>query len=243
MKAMIFAAGLGTRLKPLTNKIPKALVEINGKTLLEYAVEKLKSVGVTEIVINVHYLAHKIEEYLIDKNYFNIDFAISDERDELLNTGGGLKHAQDLLVGDEPFFVYNVDIVSSIDLGKVLEKHLKEKALVTLAVSQRKTSRYLLFNEEEALCAWENRKTAEKKIVHGNSLLSPLAFSGIQVVNPEIFPLISEKGCFSIIDVYLRLAKEEKIISYDHTGDLWLDIGKIDEINVAEKVINELYSA
>lgn len=236
MKAMIFAAGLGTRLKPLTDNLPKALVPINGITLLEYAIEKLKKAGVTGIIINVHYLADKVEVFLKEKNNFGINICLSDEREELLNTGGGLKKALDFF-DTVPFFVYNVDILSNIDLRQMYDSHIENKALATLAVSRRKTSRYLLFNERNELCAWENRKTAEKKIINSESLLSPLAFSGIQVVSPRIKNHLTENGAFSIIDAYLRLAKMHKIHAYDHTGDLWFDIGKIKEFTELEQKV------
>ncbi|MBK8807706.1 MAG: nucleotidyltransferase family protein [Bacteroidales bacterium] len=241
MRALIFAAGLGTRLRPITDSIPKALLEINKVTLLENAINSLKLVGVDYIVINVHYFADLIEDFVKKNNYFGITIKFSDERDALLNTGGGLKKASCFLDGDEPFFVYNVDVVSTIDLKGMYLKHIENDAIATLAVLQRRTSRYLLFDGNDRLCAWENRKTLETKIANRSSLLLPLAFSGIQVVSPEIFNLINEEGAFSIIDVYLRLAVSNKIICYNHTGDLWVDIGKIEELEEAKKIFNQIY--
>lgn len=239
---MIFAAGLGTRLKPITDTIPKALLKVCNKTLLEYAIEKLKNAGVKEIIINVHAFADQIEQFVKSRNNFDLTIHFSDERSELLNTGGGLKHAQAFLRGSEPFFVYNVDVVSSIDLNVLLNKHIKNNALATLAVQRRKTSRYLLFNEFDELCAWENRNNEKKIIINDKSLLDALAFSGIQIIEPRFFDLLIEEGAFSLIDTYLRLAQTERIIAYDHTGDIWVDIGKINELSEAESIVKNYFS-
>ncbi|MFO7868454.1 MAG: nucleotidyltransferase family protein [Bacteroidales bacterium] len=234
MKAMIFAAGFGSRLKPITNNIPKALVKFRGKTLLEYAIEKLKHYSVDEIIVNVHHFSQQIKDF-ISSHDFGIPIYISDETSLLRNTGGGLVHAQQYLQGDSPFFVYNVDIISTINLHDLLEFHMKHDALITLAVKERETSRYLLFDDNMELSAWENRVTNEHKIAKFSDNYIPFAFSGIQIVNPEIFELINETGCFSIMDLYLRLAQHNSIKAYNHTEDFWLDVGKFNEIKSVEK--------
>jgi len=236
MKAMIFAAGLGTRLKPLTENKPKALVECNGRTLLEYAILNLKHSGCTEIVVNVHHYSHMVKDFLRTHDY-GIPIHISDETDQLLDTGGGLLKARPFLEGSEPFLLCNVDILSSIDFSQMLAYHTKHNALATLAVSDRKTSRYLLFDTENNLCAWENRKTGDLKVVHQKDSYIPLAFSGIQIISPQIFDFITESGKFAIMDLYLRLAASQKILAYDHTGDFWLDVGKYEEFHAIEELV------
>lgn len=208
---MIFAAGLGTRLKPYTNTKPKALVELAGKTLLERAIQKLVKLGVDRIVINVHHFADLIEDFLKENNNFGVDIRISDERDHLLDTGGGLKKAIDLFIPDAPVLIYNVDILSSIDLNELIQQHESSKALVSMVMRKRESSRYLYFNKEKQLTGWKNCKTGEVKKARVDMEESkPLAFSGIHLVNPKLFDLIEEDGKFSIIDLYLRLAKTEK---------------------------------
>lgn len=236
MKAMIFAAGLGTRLKTMTADKPKALVECNGRTLLEYAILKLKYFGFSEIIINVHHFSEKIIEFVKSHDY-GIPIVISDETLQLLDTGGGLLYAKKHLVGNDPFLVCNVDIISSIDFQKMIDFHIKQNALVTLAVSDRQTSRYLLFDETNQLCAWENRKTQEKKIVRQREKYIPLAFSGIQIISPKIFDFITESGKFAIMDLYLRLAETQLIVAYNHTGDFWLDVGKFEEFESIENQV------
>lgn len=236
MKAMIFAAGLGTRLKTLTEHKPKALVECNGHTLLEYAIRNLKHSGFDEIIINVHHFSEQIISY-IQSNDFGVSITISNESDELLDTGGGLLKAKDFFIGNEPFLVCNVDILCTIDFKKMIDYHTKHNALATLAVSSRNTSRYLLFDENNQLCAWENRKTQEQKIVRQREHYTPLAFSGIQIISPKIFDYITESGKFAIMDLYLRLAANQPIIAYDHTGDFWLDVGKFEEFESIEQQV------
>ena len=163
MKAMIFAAGMGTRLKPLTDTMPKALVPINGKPMLEHIILKLKNSGFTQIVINIHHLGQQIIDFLAENNNFGIDIIISDERDYLMDTGGGIKKAKSFFTGKEPFLIHNVDIISNVDLKKLYEKHLETNPLATLLVSKRETSRYLLFNKENKLCGWRNLETGEVK--------------------------------------------------------------------------------
>jgi len=227
---MILAAGLGTRLRPLTNTLPKALVKIGGKTLLEIAITHLMDHGVSEIIVNVHHFADQIVSYLDQQQNFGIKISISDERDLLLDTGGGVKNASWFFKGGDPFFVRNVDVISDLDLSSMMEQHLHSKGLATLAVRKRETSRYLLFDHEERLCGWMNVKTGEKKMSRGSfNDFEMLAFSGIQILNPGIFPLISEKGSFSLIDLYLRLANNTLIRGYTDEGQVWEDAGKLPE--------------
>ncbi len=224
MKAMIFAAGLGTRLRPLTNNKPKALVEYKGKTLLQIAIEKLKVQGFDDIIINIHHFAPKIKKFLLENNYFNTKITISDETEQLLETGGGLFFAAKYF-DNKPFLVHNVDIISSINLQKLYSEHLKNKAIATLAVQQRESSRRLYFDDKKYLCKWKNELSGEEKISRLSEHLYPYAFSGIQIIEPKIFTFM-HKGKYSIIDTLLLAAKTEKISFFDHSGDEWKDMGK-----------------
>ncbi|MFA4851294.1 MAG: nucleotidyltransferase family protein [Bacteroidales bacterium] len=238
MKAMIFAAGLGTRLKPITDNKPKALVEVNGKPLLEHVISRLQKYGYSDIIINIHHFAEQIKDFLKHKNNFGIHIEISDESDELLDTGGGLKKALWFFNDGMPFLVHNVDVLSDVDLESFYQSHIQSNSIATLAVRQRKTSRYFLFDDMLSLCGWKNTNTGEIKISKGNSdALIPLAFSGIQVLSPEIFELINETGKFSMIDVYLRLATYNRITGFRHNTGYWYDLGKPDSIRDAEYIL------
>lgn len=226
-KAMILAAGLGTRLRPITDTIPKALVKVNGRTLLEGAIRHLANYGVKEIIINVHHFADQVIQYLDQNINFGLNITISNEKNQLLDTGGGLKKSSSFFTGREPFFVRNVDIISDLDLHTMMESHLQSHALATLAVRKRETSRYFLFNPDHRLCGWTNLKTGEKILSFeplGN--LEMLAFSGIQILNPEIFALITEEGKFPLTPLYLRLAKDHLIKGFMDTSSKWKDVGK-----------------
>ncbi len=238
MKAMIFAAGLGTRLRPLTNKKPKALVEINGITMLELVINKLKKAGICDFVINVHHFSEQIIDFLKDNRNFNSNIYISDESNMLLETGGGLYKAAKYLSSDnEDFIVYNVDIFSDININNLINFHKKNNSLVTLAVQNIKSSRQLLFDKKNYLCQWQNISTGEKKIARNtNSKLNAFAFSGIHVINNKIFELITETGKFSIIDTYLRIAKNYKISAYIHNSSFCIDIGSYKNILKAQKI-------
>lgn len=233
---MIFAAGLGTRLRPLTNNKPKALVELNGIPLLQHVIYKLIKTGINEIVINVHHFADLIEDYLIKNNNFGITIHISDEREQLLETGGGLINAKHFFTDCDAVLVYNVDVFSDINIQKLIDYQKSNKPLATLCVRNRKTSRYLLFNEKNQLSGWKNTKTNElKEIKYYNSHKSKwFAFSGIHIINTEIFQLTQRKGKFSIIDLYLALAKDFNIQSFEHNDDVWMDLGKIENLRKAE---------
>jgi len=246
MKAMILAAGLGTRLRPLTNDRPKALVEINGRTLLQITIERLASVGVCEIIINIHHFAGKVADYLKSHNNFGLRIEISREDDLLLDTGGGLKKAawfflEDSARNDEPFLLHNVDVISDIDFARMLHHHQENGALATLAAQARSSSRQLLFNDQlhligrrvdgndeiAAQSAASITSSETKKLSSGSPLL-PLAFSGIHILSPRIFPFLTEtEPVFSIIDSYLRLAAQgHKILAFRHDGSYWRDLGR-----------------
>ena len=237
MKAMIFAAGLGTRLHPLTLNKPKALVEIAGKTLLQSAIERLGGAGYNELVINIHHFGNQIIEYLEKHKNFGLTITISDERDQLLNTGGGILKAAALLDGDEPFLVYNVDVMSNIDLQLFRKYHEERGGLATLAVRNRKTTRYLAFDDAMQLTGWKNIKTGEEIAFRNMTNCNLLAFSGIQLIEPKLFRLITETGKFPLIPLYLRLAVDHQIYGYTDNSSLWMDLGKPDQILEAEKYI------
>jgi len=227
MKAMILAAGLGTRLRPLTDMIPKALVKYKGTTLLEHAIRHLGQNGVKEIIVNVHHHAEQVIDFLNVNKNFGMNITISDETGQLLDTGGGLKKAGWFFTGSRPFIVRNVDIISDLDLRKVHEHHSCSGAMTTLVVRSRETSRYLLFDSSGLLCGWENRITGEKIITRQpEGKLRSLAFSGIQVISPEIFDLITEEGTFPVIGLFLRLSGDHKIVAFTDNNSVWLDVGK-----------------
>jgi len=234
MKAMIFAAGKGTRLKPLTDNLPKALVKVHNIPLLEHVILKLKKSGVTEIIINVHYLSNQIIDFLKEKNNFDIRIEISDETDLLLDTGGGLKKAAWFFDDNKPFIVHNVDIISEINLEELYNYHVANNALATLAMSKRNSSRYFLMNTENQLCGWENTQTKVKIISKSANKLTQLAFSGIHVINPEIFSFFDKDQLFSITSMYLELSKKKIIKGYVHENKNWFDIGTKEKLQKAE---------
>ncbi len=229
MRAMILAAGLGTRLRPLTDERPKALVEVAGRTLLEITIARLREFGVSEVIVNVHHFAGMVMEYLRGKNNFGMRIEISEEG-TLLDTGGGLKKAgwffQEEGPAAAPFLLHNVDVISSIDLGRMMEFHRRNRALATVAVQQRQSSRYLLFDEQMQLCGRRLVKEQKTELARPAARLEELAFSGIHVISPRLLGRMSEDGAFSIIQTYLRLAGEgERIVAYRADGDSWRDLG------------------
>jgi NDP-sugar pyrophosphorylase family protein len=230
MKAMVLAAGLGTRLRPLTNDRPKALVEVAGRTLLEITLRRLQGFGVNEVIVNTHHYAEKVVEYLQENNNFGMRIEISREA-ELLDTGGGLKKAGWFFLDDpdEPFLVHNVDVLSAIDLNRMVEFHQANGALATLAVQRRATARPLLFDEQGRLRGRGAGADVEAnaKPLGESGGFEPLAFAGIHVFSPRIFALLSEHGPFSIIDAYIRLAaRNEKILAFRTDGAYWRDLGR-----------------
>ena len=235
MKAMIFAAGLGTRLKPFTDHHPKALAVVNDKTLLERNIAYLKSYGIKNIVINLHHFGDQIRDFLHKNNSFDCEISFSDETESLLETGGGLKKAAPFLSGEAPFLVMNADILTDLALDKLIDFHQKHQALASLAVTDRSTSRYFLFNDDQELCGWKNEKTKEEKIMRTSFNLTKKAFSGIHIIDPGIFALMKQDGKFSIVDTYLELCKSYKIMGYDHSSDILIDVGKPEAIKEAER--------
>jgi NDP-sugar pyrophosphorylase family protein len=239
--AMLFAAGLGTRLRPLTNDRPKALVELEGKPLLERAIGQLKQAGVENLVLNVHHCADKIEAFLAENKNFGLHIHISDEREQLLETGGGLLKARPWLQ-DGPFLVMNTDVVSNIDFKVLVNTHLDSGALATLAVRRRQTSRYLLFDESRQLVGWENTKTGEQRMSRPVSLYTLYGFSGIHIIDPQLFHFMPEQLTkFSIIDTYLAAAKTEIIQGFPHDEDIWYDVGKPEQLRAAASVVKKVY--
>jgi|HubBroStandDraft_4_1064222.scaffolds.fasta_scaffold180130_2 NDP-sugar pyrophosphorylase family protein len=262
MKAMILAAGLGTRLRPLTDTRPKALVEINNRALLEIILTRLRTFGITEAIINVHHFADMVEQYLKSKNNFDMRIEISREDEQLLDTGGGLKKAAWFFQGDpscanssrghsiladKPFLLHNVDVISTIDLAAMLQFHTERQALATLAVRSRDSGRQLLFNDQLQLSG--RRVKGHPPLATGHSplpesttpsMFEPLAFSGIHIISPRLLPLLSETGPFSIIDSYLRLASQgEKIVAFRHDNSYWRDLGKPADLALAGEDLHQ----
>ena len=241
MRAMILAAGLGTRLKPLTDSTPKALIKIKEHTLLELQIRKLKAEGFDQIIINVHHFSEQIKNYLKQNNFFDCTIEISDESQKLLDTGGGLKKASHFFSDGKPFLVYNVDILSNISLKKLMEFHLTSKSSATLAIQKRNSSRKFLFDKNNILCGWRNEKSSEKIITRDErSEFFPYSFSGIQIVDPTIFKYFPDKDVFSLVEFYLSAAKKEKIVGYVHNEDEWMDLGKMENLSEAEKVFDRI---
>jgi NDP-sugar pyrophosphorylase family protein len=248
MKAMILAAGEGTRLKPLTDKKPKALVEVKGKPLLEHTVNYLMHYGVNEIIINVHHLAGQIINFLESRKNFNIRIEISDETDKLLDTGGGLKKASWFFDDNSPFILATVDVITDLNLYKLFEFHKKSGALVTLAVKKRPSTREFLFDKDYNLCGWKSNLTGEVKMLAERDIIKhSIAFSGYHLINPSIFSLITEENAFPVTDLYLRLVKDHIIKGFAHDESFWMEFGRIENIEKAEKsrllgnVISGLY--
>lgn len=235
MKAMILAAGLGTRFRPWTEHHPKALALVNGKSLLQRNIEYLQKAGINEVVVNVHHFADQIVE-AIEKNIgWGSTIQVSDERDAVLETGGGLMKAMPLLQDDD-FVLMNVDILTTLDLRLMIEMHKRLMPLATLATTTRITSRYFLFDHLDKLCGWRNVKTGEEKIIRATADLRQRAFSGIHVVSPRLFSLVTQTGKFSMVDVYLSVAGESVIRSFDHSDSLLIDVGRTESVIEAEKM-------
>lgn len=235
MKAMILAAGLGTRFKPWTDRHPKALALVNGKSLLQRNIVYLQSNGINEVLVNVHHFADQIRDSIISNNGWGSHITISDESDEVLETGGGLRKAAPYF-NEGLFILMNVDILTDLDLKSMISFHTGKKPLATLAVTKRKSSRYFLFDKTARLSGWRNIKTGEEKISIPLKNPEEKAFSGIHLISPDIFPLIQRQGKFSIVDVYLELASAFPILGFDHTGSKLVDVGRPESVAVAEKL-------
>ena len=231
---MILAAGLGTRLRPLTDDRPKALVEVAGRTMLEIALAGLGAVGVRDVIVNVHHFADMVVDYLKARDNFGMHVEVSRE-EVLLDTGGGLKQAGWFFSGDDrPFILHNVDVISTIDLQRIVRFHADNRCLVTLAVQDRKTSRYLLFDEHQQLCGRQTRPGQQPALVRSSQHPEALAFSGIHVISPRLLPMLTEEGVFSIIHAYLRLAaRAEKILAFRADEYYWRDLGKPENVTQA----------
>ena len=233
-KALIFAAGKGTRLKPFTDSHPKALALVNDVPLLERNIKYLQSFGVTEFVINVHHFGEQIVEFLEKNNHFGAKIDISDEKDELLETGGGLLFAQKYLENEENFLIMNADILTDLNIHELVKFHETLLPLATLAVSDRNSSRKLFFNSEMVLKGWMNKNSGETKMAEFNSDFKELAFSGIHCINSSIFDKIKRRGKFSIMEEYLDLMFENNILGFQHEARL-IDVGRPESVIEAEK--------
>ncbi len=233
---MVFAAGLGTRLRPLTNDRPKALVEVNGKPLLQIALERLRLAGVRQVIVNVHYLAEQIIRFLEQPQFADLHIAISDESDLLLDTGGGLKKASWFFADGQPFILYNADVVTNLDLESMYAAHLRSGALATLAVRDRPSSRFFLFDEQQRLCGWQNTGTGQQRLSREVTSFYPLAFSGVHVISPTFFEYMPDEAVFSILESYLRAAATETILAWRHDADIWIDVGKPEELARAQEL-------
>jgi mannose-1-phosphate guanylyltransferase len=240
MKAMILAAGMGTRLRPLTNDRPKALVEVAGRTLLEITLSRLHDFGIREVIINVHHFADMVVDYLKNNDNFGIHIEVSHEQ-ELLDTGGGLKKAawfflENPAERDEPFILHNVDVISTIDLGRIVRFHRENQALATLAVQERETSRYLLFDQQMQLCGRRAGSVQRPELVRAAREVHALAFSGIHIISSRFLSMMTEEGSFSIIASYLRLAAAgENILAFRSDEYYWRDLGRPESVAQAER--------
>lgn len=244
MKAMILAAGLGTRLRPLTDSRPKALVEVAGRTLLEVTLSRLRAVGVGEVIINVHHHAAMILEYLRSNHDFGMHIEVSRE-EVLLDTGGGLKKAAYFFLGDsddsgKPFILHNVDVISTIDLPRMMQFHIEHQALATLAVQDRQTSRYLLFDEQLELCGRRSGSDQKTESVRRSNQAHAFAFSGIHVISPRLLTMMTEEGVFSVINSYMRLAAHgQKILAFRADEYYWRDLGRLENVIQATKDLEQ----
>lgn len=237
-RAIIFSAGLGTRFKPWTDSHPKALAIVNGKSLLQRNIEYLQQYGIKDVVVNVHHFPQQITEAVRQNHGWGSNIVISDETEQVLETGGGLLKAKQLLDNGKPFISLNVDILTDLDLNKLMAFHLLHKPLVSFGVTNRKSSRVLLLDEDNRLCGWRNLNSGEEKISISKPGLVEKAYSCVVVFQPEIFSLIRQQGKFSIMDSYLDLAAEHLILGYDHSGDKLVDVGKPESVAVAEKLFS-----
>lgn len=245
MKAMIFAAGLGTRLRPLTDNCPKALVKVGGVPMLERIILKLKAAGITEIVVNIHHFPDMIKSFLAENDDFGVTIHVSDERDLLLDTGGGILRARKWLDGDEPFIVHNADIFTDFDLRKMVSAHIENNADVTLLVDRRDTSRYLLFDDNR-MVGWENRKIGEIRSPWNREVCNgaiPMAFGGVHILNPSVFNYLATvpEKVFSITPFYTEFCDRLRIYGFTPAENYnWVDIGRPESLKLAENILSGL---
>ena len=235
-KAIIFSAGLGTRFKPFTDRHPKALAIVNGKSLLQRNIEYLQQYNISEVIVNIHHFPEQIIQVINANNGWGSNIIISDERDEVLETGGGLLKAKPLLNGTDPFLSLNVDVLTDLNINDLAAFHAQQKSLVSFGVTERKTSRNILLDADGRMCGWQNITTGEEKIIIKKEIIKPFAYSCVVVYEPEIFSLITQQGKFSIMDTYLDLCADHTISGYNHTGDRWIDVGKPESVGIAEKL-------
>ncbi|MFM7670983.1 MAG: sugar phosphate nucleotidyltransferase [Bacteroidota bacterium] len=241
MKAMIFSAGLGTRFKPWTDHHPKALAPVHGKSLLQRNVEYLQAYNIKEVVVNVHHFADQIEIAIEQAQGWGSYIQISDERNDVLETGGGLLKAESLLRNQDPFLTCNVDILTDLDISELLEFHRSHKPLISFGVSDRPSGRQFLFNRSYQLCGWKNNTTGEVRMSRNETEWMPRSYSCVAIFEPIVFDLMRSygfSGKFSLTDVYLRLATEHTILGYDHSGDRFIDVGKPEAVKTAEELFN-----
>lgn len=238
---MIFAAGLGTRLRPLTDNIPKALIPLKGKPLLQHSIGFLKDAGVTEIIVNVHHFAGKVEKF-ISQTDFGINIEISDERDRLLDTGGGLKKASWFFDGDAPFFVLNTDILTNLNLKKMWDYHLGQQALVTLAVRNEYRDRYLLLDKDMRLAGKGADSKNTRELAGPGGQVAKYRFSGVHILSPQVFDFFPEEQRFPILKWYLELAKAHPVKGFDHSKDVWMDLGTPENLAAAEAIYEKVFS-
>lgn len=240
VKAMILAAGTGTRLRPITENRPKALVEINGKPLLEWVIRRLRKAGIRDMIVNVHHFPNQIRDFLERKEFFNLNIRISDESSQLMDTGGALQKARACLDDGKPFLVHNVDILTDLDIPAFIAHHVEHRNAVSLTVRARNTSRYLLFDSRNTLCGWENNKSGARILVGSRPApVKKLAFSGIHIAGPELFEYIPGKTPCPVIRAYLQMAEDHDIKGVEHNEGTWTDVGKIRDLKKgAEFVCN-----
>ncbi len=240
MKAMILAAGTGTRLRPLTENKPKALIEVNQISMLEHQINYLMYYGVDEIIINIHHYADQIKDFIRQKKY-NVRIEFSDESEQLLDTGGGLKKASWFFDDGKSFFLIGVDIFTDLNLSDLLHYHERFHPMATLAVKKRNSTRDFLIDEKNLICGWRNNLTGQEIIVkNANSKLTSYGFSVVHVINPQIFDLITETGAFTMTSLYLRLIKDNTIIAYPHNRDKWFELGRLENLEnseIIEKIV------
>ncbi len=235
-QAMIFSAGLGTRFKPWTDHHPKPLAIVNGKPLLQRNIEYLQQYGITNVVVNVHHFADQVINAINQNNGWGSNIIISDETSEVLETGGGLLKATPLLSRDQPFITLNADFLTDLNINDLISYHKHKKGLISFGITNRKSSRNFLFDDDMRLCGWINNSTGEKRISIDKPNLKPMAYSCVVVFEPATLDLIPQKGKFSIVDTYLSLAAQHHIYGYDHTGDKLVDVGKPESVAVAESL-------